>query len=563
MSAALPAAAQDWPQWGQDAGHDGAVSRRGQPAGRILAQAVFDPFTPAELADPLAGDGLALHYQTPLVDGDDVFLLLKSGAYTGLAAYQTEIWNEQRLHWEHGELVRKWVFRSDWKPVPLGDGQRGPAWEPVFHPALAGSFVYVPGLGGSVYKLDRESGAVVGHVKPFGAAIDPDVFLTGPITADARGNVYFDTVRLDHDNPWNADVAGSWLVKVTPAGTVLKVSYAELTPGAPAGAAQCPGSFGFAQLPWPPGPEEVAPTTLCGSQRAAINSAPAVAPDGVIYVGSVAHLSFRTAYLVAVNPDLTPRWLASLRELFHDGCGVLLPPNGAPGGCRAGARRGVDPSENRPGSGQIIPDSTASPVVAPDGSILLGTASRYNYAQGHLLRFSARGELLAAYPFGWDDTPAIFAHDGTFSVVTKDNHYGGLGSYCDDPVFCPPDRTGTNPAYPEAYLITQLSSALTPEWSYRNTNTESCTRHPDGTVTCVSNQPAGFEWCVNAPAVDRDGVVYAGSEDGNLYAIDQGGRLRDNLFLQLAVGAAYTPVAIGGDGKLYAENFGTLFVAGR
>ena len=32
-----------------------------------------------------------------------------------------------------------------------------------------------------------------------------------------------------------------------------------------------------------------------------------------------------------------------------------------------------------------------------------------------------------------------------------------------------------------------------------------------------------FEWCVNMVAVDRDGVVYANSEDGNLYAIDRTG----------------------------------------
>jgi hypothetical protein len=58
-------------------------------------------------------------------------------------------------------------------------------------------------------------------------------------------------------------------------------------------------------------------------------------------------------------------------------------------------------------------------------------------------------------------------------------------------------------------------------------------------------------------------VVYANSEDGNMYSIRQGGTLQQNIFLDLALGAAYTPLAIGPDGKIYTENKGTLFVVGK
>ncbi|HXO20618.1 MAG TPA: hypothetical protein VOA87_11925 [Thermoanaerobaculia bacterium] len=569
LAAGLAAAAQtpnsqgpEWPQWGQNQEHAGSVNAVGQAARHVLADVVYDPFVQQEMNDPLAAPDLLVHYQVPLIDGDDVYMEFKTGTYTSISTWETQIWNEKRLHWDDGELETEWNFQSDWKPVPYGTALFGPAWEPVFHAALSGSYVYVPGFGGSIYKLNKSNGAVVAHVTPFGSHTDPDIFTTGPLTADANGNVYYDTIKLSHGNPWESDVVNSWLVKVAANGTVTKATITSLTVGAPAGNAQCPGVF-TDPFPWPPSPNAVAPTVQCGTQRVAINMAPAVAPDGTVYIASVAHLTSRTAYLVAVNPNLTPKWHASLRERFHDGCNVQEPPNGTPGGCSVGAHTGVDPAENKPGSGRIIEDATSSPVVGPDGSVFLGVYTRYNYAQGHLMKFSANGTYLAGYIFGWDDTPGIYAHGGTYSLATKDNRYGGTGSYCNDDAACPPDRTPNNPGNPEEYFVTQLSKNLTPEWMWQNTNTLSCTRNPDGSISCVSDHPAGFEWCVNAPAIDSHGVVYANSEDGGLYTINQGGTLKDHLFLDLALGAAYTPISLGRDGKIYTQNEGHLFVVGN
>jgi outer membrane protein assembly factor BamB len=179
------------------------------------------------------------------------------------------------------------------------------------------------------------------------------------------------------------------------------------------------------------------------------------------------------------------------------------------------------------------------------------------------MHFDASGNYLSAFGFGWDTTPAIYAQDGAWSLVTKNNHYGGIGSYCEDATVCPTDRTTSNPASPEQYFVTQLDANLNIQWSFQNTNTDSCTRNPDGTLTCVSDHPAGFEWCVNSPAIDANGVVYANSEDGNLYAIAQGGSPTQEIFQQLALGAAYTPASIGGDGKIYSQNDGHLFVVGN
>ena len=179
------------------------------------------------------------------------------------------------------------------------------------------------------------------------------------------------------------------------------------------------------------------------------------------------------------------------------------------------------------------------------------------------MHFSANGDYLGAFGFGWDNTPAIYQHDGTYSIILKNNHYSGLGSYCNDPTVCPKDRTATNSASPEEFFVTQLRPDMTIEWSFKNTNTLSCTRNADGSVSCVSDHPHSFEWCVNAAAVDQKGVVYANSEDGHLYAINQGGTVKQAIFQQLALGAAYTPASLGGDGKVYSQNAGHLFVVGR
>jgi outer membrane protein assembly factor BamB len=119
-----------------------------------------------------------------------------------------------------------------------------------------------------------------------------------------------------------------------------------------------------------------------------------------------------------------------------------------------------------------------------------------------------------------------------------------------------------------AYYITQLSANLQVEWKFQSTNTQSCSRNPDGSLHCVSDHPSGFEWCINAPAIDINGTVYANSEDGNLYTLPQGDsgvftKPKQSIFLNLAIGAAYTPLSIGPDGRIYTENDGHMFVVGN
>ena len=68
---------------------------------------------------------------------------------------------------------------------------------------------------------------------------------------------------------------------------------------------RCNVAFSTTQLPWPPQPNANPPTTPCGTQRAAWNIAPAIAPDGTIYTVTKAHL-------------VTPLQLPGRCEFQHD-----------------------------------------------------------------------------------------------------------------------------------------------------------------------------------------------------------------------------------------------------
>jgi hypothetical protein len=570
---------RDWPQWAQNPQHTGFVLAEGQTPKQELADIVYDPFVAQEQTE--ANGELLVHYQVPLISKKHIYMEFKSGTWIpcprpgswqlgdvcGPNTWNQEIWNEKELVWRDGKLETKWSFQSDWKPEPNGFGLSG--WEPVFHPVLTDEFAYVPGFGGTVWKVDKETGKVVSHINPFGSTIDSNTFVSGPLTADSHENVYYNVMKLEDPSvadPWfGSDVLGAWLVKITPEDESSTVTFAVLVPGAPTAFANCPGIFtDTTTLPWPPSPSAVPPPFPCGSQRPAVNVAPAIAPDGTIYTVSRGHFDPLSAYLVAVNPNLTPKWQASLLNRFTDGCGFIVPiatianPN-LRNSCRVGTTPGVDPTTNAPGSGVVIDLASSTPTVLPDGNVLFGVITTYNASRGHLMKFSSSGNFLAAFDFGWDSTPAVDSHDHTYSIVIKDNHYGGIGLYCSDPASpaCAPLPNGP-------YYITKLNADLQPVWKFKNTTTDSCHRNPDGSITCTPNtHPNGFEWCINAPVIDEDGFVYANSEDGSLYVLNRDGTLRHKLFLNLAIGAAYTPLSIGPDGKIYTQNDGHLFVAGE
>jgi len=575
-----------WSQWGRNSQHTGMVDVPAQPLDTKLADIVYDEFVNQEKAENklLFGEAvLSVHYQATLVDGDSFYMVKKDGAkypsckplgywiygqHCGPNAWNKLEWNVIRYDWKNGKAVPAWKFWTDWKPEPnvtdLRFGLTGLiGWEPVFHPALANGYLYVPGAAGSVWKVDKTTGKAVAHVEPFDKSSNVNnTFVSGPLTADNQGRLYYNAIKLNtlDGNPWNEnDVANAWLVKVTPDDKAATVTFKTLVPDAPPGnSTNCPGTFfnlgdGGASLPWPPTPTSQPPTELCGSQRPPMNVAPAVAPDGTIYTISVAHFDLMVSYMIAVNPDLTLKWDSTMQNRLSDGCGTLLPIAGQgvdnePNSCRYGTTPGVDPTTNANGSADLEDESSATPTVLPDGSVLYGVTDNYDYGRGHLLHFDSSGNYVNAYTFGWDSTPGVYTHDNTFSIVIKDNHYPGA-AYCtfNNPV-CTPVAAGP-------YYVSQLDANLNVEWSFKST-------------TIDKNHPNGYEWCVNAPVIDSKGLVYVTSEDGHVYSLPQGHKgvftkPHQKIFLKEALGAAYTPLSIGEDGKVYSQNDGHLFVVGK
>ena len=264
-----PSNAPFWAQWGANPQHTGKVPVAGQKLDHQLADIVYDPFVAKEQAE-WGGDLLA-HYQAPIVDGNDVYLETRTGTYKscsspgnwqhgeacGPVAWNMIVWNETRFSWENGQLIRIWSYASDWKPESASTHGAGiGSWEPVFHAAEANNFIYVPGGGGTVWKVNKADGTSASHINPFsGVSIDvKNTFVAGPLTADANGNIYYSVVELADPSlgdPWrDNDAVASWLVKVTPQDKATIVSFANLVPDAPPGTATtCPAPFFFAYGP--------------------------------------------------------------------------------------------------------------------------------------------------------------------------------------------------------------------------------------------------------------------------------------------------------------------------
>jgi hypothetical protein len=116
--------ADGWPQWMQNPQHTGFLNVVGQNLNKILANIVYDPLVPIEQAHN--DTDLLAHFQTPLVEGDDVYMVSKAGSYTE-GSYATQNWHQDKFTWQAKNLVKVWTHDTDWVPP----GSQKDFWEPI------------------------------------------------------------------------------------------------------------------------------------------------------------------------------------------------------------------------------------------------------------------------------------------------------------------------------------------------------------------------------------------------------------------------------------------------
>ncbi|MDE2126152.1 MAG: hypothetical protein KGJ62_06145 [Armatimonadetes bacterium] len=395
----------------------------------------------------------------------------------------------------------QWTVTSDWVPPPHD-------WYPVFGPVLApNGRVYYPGAGGTVQyrdRADQPNTAPTGRIAFFGNAAyaaDPtdfnnNVFINTPLTLDSAGDLYFG-FEVTGTNPANL-VSG--LARIAPDGRGSYVSAVTLS----------------------------GDTSMTKTQD---NCTPAVSLDG------------RTVYVAVNNTTGTNAWgngyicscdSVTLAPIHHT---YLLDPKSGDAGI-------------------VIDDSTASPLIGPDGDVYIGILENpfpENNDRGWLIHLDANLTLKGAPgAFGWDDTPSIVpstmvpAYKGTSSylLMCKYNNYVGIGTGNGDDKIAvlDPNATETDPVSG----WTTMNEVMTDDQQLPS---------PAGGV---------HEWCINSAAIDPvTKAIFANCEDGHIYRWDMTtGTLTQTIGLTSGIGEAYTCTVIGPDGKVYALNDAILFACG-
>lgn len=396
-------------------------------------------------------------------------------------------------------------------------------WVPVYQPCLAagpnGARLWYVGNGGTLYfvdNVDSNTPSAPVQVAFYGlanytsnqSAFNQSVFLDTPITADASGDVFFGfRTQGTAPSPINSTQSGYARIDTSGNGRFVLVGNA-------------------------------AGDSLIS--RDSHNAAPALSNDGkTLYAVCKWSTNAYYGYLLALDSTT----LATKSRVFLH-----------------------DPRNNNQNNAGILDDSTASPMVAPDGEVFMGVFENpYNGSRGYLLHFSA--DLSAERTpgaFGWDNTPGIVPA----SMVPS---YNGPSSYL---LFCKYNNYSSGLAGGDGDGINRVA-ILDPNTTqidfHANAGGLVEMRQVMSVIGVTPNaeeptNPLGVrEWCINAPAINpQTGNVYFDSEDGHLYSWNLASNsLTQAMVLTPGIGEPYVPSTIGPDGTVYTLNGTFLFALGN
>lgn len=244
----------------------------------------------------------------------------------------------------------------------------------------------------------------------------------------------------------------------------------------------------------------------------AIDSSPAIATDGTIYIGSDGDILYDR-----VNP-CDPN--------------TIFPPSNVDLNVPVGGHLyAIDPNGTIKWDFRTLGDVDSSPSIAPDGTIYVGSdGQQYMYDFPHMnkvipLSPTTEGFLHAIYPNGslqWitdlygdvDSSPSV-ASDGTIYVGSDKNDIFALNS--DGSIkWVYPTRGDVNssPAIGDDGTVYVGSD----DGSFYAMN-------PDGSLKWRHDAGSAI---VSSPAIIDSGIIYVGLLDGNLYAIYSESALMDS-----------------------------------
>ncbi len=426
-----------------------------------------------------------------------------------------------------------------------------PAYDPVT------DRVYFPGPGGTIDSIsnpDTATGVVTPTQEAFygtssynadQSAYNQSIYVNTPVTVDSQGDILFGYVV----NPSNLNPSGiteGGIARISASGTGTDVSaFAAVNI-----AGQTP--------------------TDDGNWTAAQGSALALGNDGsTVYLpvadgGYNLNGNFYNSYLVGLNSTtLAPEYSV---PLYYPDTGSGVPASGV---------------QNSGDRAYLHPDSTASVMVAPDGTVFFGVwafGSTYgNGSRGFLLHFS--GNLQTGYTpgaFGWDDTPSIvpltgpnamtvsgYTGSSSYLIVSKYNNYANTevgepygGNGVNEIAILDPYASQPDPNY-DAEVNGQPIPVMQQVMTFSSPS-------PDLGNINAGDPDAVREWCTNGTAVDpATDSIYVNDEDGYTYQWNLGtDTISNTVEVSAGYGVPYTPTAIAPNGEVFSDNGGTLFALG-
>lgn len=258
----------------------------------------------------------------------------------------------------------------------------------------------------------------------------------------------------------------------------------------------------------------------------------------------------------AINSQGTALYITCYTGSFGRGTLVRVNPTNLQPLSRAKLK---DPRNNNDAA--VDGEGTASPLIGPDGDVYMGVLENpfgSNHLRGMLLHFSSDlAYTKVSGAFGWDDTPTVvpstmvggYHGTSTYLLMCKYNNYvSGGGDGINRVAVVDPNDIALDPiaGIPTMKVIASVASP-TPDDEFVDT-------HPN----------AVREWCVNSAAVDvQKKSILVSCEDGILYRWNLAtNTLSESIRLTAGIGEAYTPTAIGPDGRVYAIANARLYAVG-